>query len=67
MKIRDYYTYSWFANLAYVNWREETWKSEPILIIGRKAGLTPGMVTLAPAGLSGRNFLIGNTLSPRVP
>ena len=25
MKIRDYYTYSWFANLSYVHWSDDAW------------------------------------------
>jgi dihydrolipoamide dehydrogenase len=31
-------------------------KSAPIFMQGRKAGLTPGLGPLVPAGLSGRNF-----------
>ena len=38
----------------------------PILMHGREAGPTPGMVSLAPAGLSGRYFLVENALSSTI-
>ena len=38
--------------------------ADPCLTPGREAGLTPGMVSLAPAGLNGEYFAAGNPLSP---
>ena len=38
----------------------------PELTPGREAALTPGMGPLAPAGSSGQNFLLENTLSAMV-
>ena len=38
----------------------------PILMHGREAGPTPGTVSLAPAGLSGRYFLVENALSSTI-
>ena len=29
--IREMYTYSWFANLSYVNWRKSSIGSDPVL------------------------------------
>ena len=31
MNIQGFYTYSWFANLAYVNWRTTSWGSNATL------------------------------------